>query len=170
MNYSKGGALMKKYLAALIAAASLLVCGAALAERKSAHTDTGTIESAHVDVKKHRTCSHCGMDREKFSHSRMMVTYPDGRSVGVCSIHCLVTELRSGKGGSGTIIEVADMGTGKLVAAEKAAWVVGGGRKGVMTRTPKWAFARKPDADAFISVNGGKAATYNETLALAEKD
>jgi len=27
-------------------------------------------------------CKHCGMDRTKFAHSRMVVTYSDGNSTG----------------------------------------------------------------------------------------
>lgn len=168
---------MKKQLVALFASAFLTLSGgAALAELNSGHMEghqhaAGTAaESIHADVKMHQACPHCGMDREKFAHSRMLVTYSDGSSVGVCSIHCTVTELKSNKGKMVKTVEVADLNTKKLVDAEKATWVIGGSRKGVMTRTPKWAFAGKDDAAAFISKNGGKLATYKEALALAEKE
>jgi nitrous oxide reductase accessory protein NosL len=110
------------------------------------------------------------MDREKFAHSRMLITYTAGSSVGVCSIHCAATELKAGKGKTVRVVEVADLNSKKLVDAEKAIWVIGGSRKGVMTRTPKWAFAKKDDAAAFVSKNGGKMATYKEALTLAEKE
>ena len=58
----------------------------------------------------------------------------------------------------------------QLLPAEKAFWVIGGDKKGVMTKTPKWAFARKSAAEAFIKKSGGRLATYKEALALAEKD
>ncbi|MBV5340972.1 MAG: nitrous oxide reductase accessory protein NosL [Deltaproteobacteria bacterium] len=150
--------------------------GAALAEMTPGHMEghqhaMGTaMESAHADVKMHQACPHCGMDREKFAHSRMLITYSDGTSVGVCSIHCVVTELKAQKGKVIKMVEVADLNTKKLVDAEKATWVIGGSKKGVMTRNPKWAFAQKADAIAFISKNGGQLATYKDVLALAGKE
>ena len=124
--------------------------------------------SSHVDVVKHNACKYCGMDREKFAHSRMLVTYSDGSTVGVCSIHCLVTELKVNKDKMVKTIEVADLNSKKLINVEKATWVIGGAKKGVMTKIPKWAFAQKEDAAAFISKNGGKLASYKEVLAIAE--
>lgn len=168
---------MKKQLITLFAAASLTLSGgAALAEHNPGqmgghqHVAETTSESAHADVKKHQACAHCGMDREKFAHSRMLITYSAGSSVGVCSIHCAVTELKANKGNTVKSVEVADLNTRKLVDAEKATWVIGGSRKGVMTRTPKWAFAKKDDAALFIKKNGGKLGSYKDVSALAEKD
>ncbi len=168
---------MKNKLVALFATVYMTLSGgAALAEHKPGHMEGhqngagAAAESIHADVKKHQACPHCGMDREKFAHSRMLVTYSDGSSVGVCSIHCVVTELKASKTKTVKLVEVADLNTKKLFDAEKAAWVIGGSRKGVMTLTPKWAFATKEDAAAFISKNGGKLATYKEALAQAEKE
>lgn len=168
---------MKKHLVALIASVCLaLGGGAAMAEQKSGHMEGhqhgagAAAESIHADVKAHQACPHCGMDREKFAHSRMLITYSDGLSAGVCSIHCAVTELKAGKGKTVKGVEVADLNSKKLVDAGKATWVIGGTRKGVMTRTPKWAFAKKDDATAFIGKNGGKVATYKEAFDLAEKE
>ena len=48
---------------------------------------------AHEDVKNAPSCKYCGMDREKFAHSRMLVTYDDGTKLGTCSIHCLAIDL-----------------------------------------------------------------------------
>lgn len=168
---------MTKQLVAILASVSLtLGTGAALAEHKPGQAEehlhnAGTAaESAYVDVIKHRACAHCGMDREKFSHSRMLVTYTDGTSAGVCSIHCAVTKLKASTSKAVKSVEVADLNNRKLVDVEKAAWVIGGSMKGVMTKTAKWAFAKKDDADAFVKKHGGKPATYIEAHALAEKD
>lgn len=168
---------MKIQSVVLFGAVSLILGGsAALAEHKPDHTaghqqmGAPVGESVHADVKKHQACAHCGMDREKFSHSRMLITYSDDTSVGVCSIHCTVTELRASKGKSVKSIEVADLNSRKLADAEKATWVIGGSKKGVMTKTAKWAFAKKEDAEAFVKQNGGKVAAYKEALSLAEKD
>ena len=167
---------MKKHLFALIAAVSLTLGSAALAEHKPVHMDGhqngegAASDFLHADVKTYQACPHCGMDREKFAHSRMLITYSDGSSAGVCSVHCAATELKASKGKTVKTVEVADLNSKKLVEAEKATWVIGGSRKGVMTRSPKWAFAKKDDAAAFISKNGGRLASCKEALTLAEKE
>ncbi|HCE68602.1 MAG: hypothetical protein A2X82_01165 [Geobacteraceae bacterium GWC2_55_20] len=166
-----------KRLLLLVAVSCVVYIGTAVAENKPGHmvghqhgAAVAASESMHADVKKHNACVHCGMDREKFSHSRMLVTYADGSSVGVCSIHCTAIELKANKGKPVKSLEVADLDSKKLIDAEKAFWVIGGDKKGVMTKTPKWAFARKSAAEAFIKKSGGRLATYKEALALAEKD
>lgn len=153
----------------------ILSCGISMAGQM--HSQGGheqlaeaPVGTSHADVEKHKGCRHCGMDRGKFAHSRMLITYSDGSVVGVCSIHCTVTELKASKGKTVKTVEVADYNTKKLVGAEKAIWVIGGSKKGVMTRTAKWAFAEKDAAAAFVKVNGGALATYREAQASAEKD
>jgi nitrous oxide reductase accessory protein NosL len=164
---------VKKQIITLIAVATLTLSGAALAGQMEGHEDHqhgAAAEATHADVKKIQACAQCGMDPEKFSHSRMLLTYADGTAVGVCSISCTATELKASKGKALKSVEVGDYTTKKLIDAEKATWVIGGSKKGVMTRTAKWAFAGKDDAEAFIKKNGGKLGTYKEALALAEKE
>lgn len=127
-------------------------------------------ESVHGDVQEHRNCFHCGMDREKFSRSRMLVSYADGTSVGTCSIHCVVTERSGAKEKVIKKVEVGDYNTKLLIDAEKAFWVIGGDQRGVMTKTPKWAFAKKDAAEAFIRIHGGVLTSYKDALAQAEKE
>jgi nitrous oxide reductase accessory protein NosL len=174
-NYERSSGMNKHLIVSLLVAAFLAFSGGiALAEHKSGdmadHHDGAGAESSHTDVTMHQDCRRCGMDRGKFAYSRMLITYSDGSSVGVCSLHCAVTEMKANKGKKIRIVEAADFNTGKLVAAEKAVWVIGGSRKGVMTQTPKWAFAKKDDAVAFIKKNGGKLATYNDAINAAEID
>ncbi len=168
---------MKNNIIVLFAASSLLMSGgAALAEQHMSghmehkHVSQNVAESVPVDIKKHANCVHCGMSREKFSYSRMVATYVDGTSVGGCSIHCLSTELKKNMGKTVTLLEVADLNTGKLIHAKKAFWVIGGDKQGVMTKVPKWAFAQKSSAVEFIKKNGGKLATFREALAMAENE
>lgn len=40
-----------------------------------------------ADVASHAACQHCGMDREKFAHSRMLIEYDDGTTAATCSLH-----------------------------------------------------------------------------------
>jgi nitrous oxide reductase accessory protein NosL len=168
---------VKKQYIALVTAVFLMWCGGAvLAEykpgdvEKHLYTHKVAAESQYEDVIKHQCCPHCGMDREKFNNSRMLITYSDGFSVGICGIHCAVTALKNNKNRPVASVEVADYSTKKLVNAEKAFWVIGGSRRGVMTAQAKWAFEKKEDAAAFVKKNNGKLITYKEAFDYAEKD
>jgi len=130
----------------------------------------GTVCLAADKVEAPDACVHCGMDRTKFAHSRMIVTYTDSSSAGTCSLNCIVTDLSKNKAKTVKSFQVADYNTKKLIDAKSAAWVIGGTKKGVMTPVAKWAFADKKEADAFIKANGGKPATFGEALKAAEKE
>ena len=130
----------------------------------------GAAWSGQEDIDQHKACVHCGMDRKAFDYSRMLVQYADGSSVGTCSIHCVAIELNAKKGPKVTAILVADRDTRELLAAEKAVWVMGGSKKGVMTAVPKWAFAKKEAADAFVKENGGKIVSWEDALQAAQKE
>ncbi|HTZ39428.1 MAG TPA: nitrous oxide reductase accessory protein NosL [Syntrophales bacterium] len=125
---------------------------------------------AQDDVKKTASCKYCGMDREKFAHSRMLIEYTDGKAVGTCSIHCAAVEFALTIDKTPKAIMVGDYNTKMLIDAEKATWVIGGSKMGVMTRNAKWAFAQKGDAEKFIAQNGGKLATYDDAMKAAYED
>jgi nitrous oxide reductase accessory protein NosL len=137
------------------------------AHNPASATETG---SPYADVNRQRECSQCGMDRKTFAHSRILVTYEDGSAVGTCSIACLVTELKTNRGKTVRSIQVGDYTSKKLIDATQAVWVIGGSKRGVMTRTAKWAFSRKADAEAFVSTCGGKIADYPEAYRQAEAE
>jgi hypothetical protein len=107
------------------------------------------------------------MDRAKFAHSRMLVTYDDGTKVGTCSIHCLAIDLALNIDKTPKLIEVGDYTGKNLMDAEKAYWVLDGSHPGVMSKQAKWAFAKKEDADKFIKENGGALATFDEAMKAA---
>ena len=65
---------------------------------------------------------------------------------------------------------VADYNKKNLIDAEKASWVIGGKIPGVMTKTAKWAFADKKDAEAFIKENGGKLANFEDAMKATYDD
>jgi len=122
------------------------------------------------DVKDSPRCTHCGMDREKFGFSRMLVEYEDGKKVGTCSIHCVAMDLVGDLDRAPKAFWVGDLGTSKLLDAEKAVWVIGGSKPGVMTRRAKWAFETKEAAEAFVKANGGAVATFEAALEAAYLD
>jgi len=131
-------------------------------------TGIGVPAMAQSDIDEHRSCTHCGMDRKAFGYSRMLVVYEDGGKVGVCSLHCALTELDANKKRKVASLLVADRNTRSLISVEKAFWVVGGTKRGVMSRHPTWAFATKAAADEFIASYGGKSATWDEVLTIAK--
>ena len=115
-------------------------------------------------------CKHCGMDRTKFSHSRMLVEYDDGSSTGTCSIHCMAVELANHIDKTPKSLKVADYNTKNLIDSETACWVIGGDKQGVMTGRAKWAFAAKSDAEAFIKVSKGSIGTFDDAIKAAYED
>ena len=122
---------------------------------------------AQEDVKTAPLCKYCGMDRTKFAQTRMLVTYDDGTQVGTCSIHCLALDLSTNIDKTPMVIEVGDYKSKMLIDAEKAYWVIGGNKPGVMTKQAKWAFANKVYADKFIREHGGTLATFDEAMKAA---
>jgi copper chaperone NosL len=129
-----------------------------------------TILSANEDIKKHPSCPLCGMDREKFAHSRMLIEYDEGTQVGTCSLHCSAIDLALNLDKTPKLIWVGDYYTKALINAEKAFWVVGGAKPGVMTKRAKWAFAQKEGADKFLKENGGNLTDFDGALKAAYED
>jgi nitrous oxide reductase accessory protein NosL len=123
-----------------------------------------------ADVQLSPSCHHCGMDRDKFSHSRMVIEYEDGSAIATCSLHCAAVELANTIDKIPVMLRVADYDGKELIEADKAVWVMGGNKKGVMTAKAKWAFAGRPAADRFILANGGGIVTFDEAIKAAYDD
>jgi copper chaperone NosL len=131
---------------------------------------TGSGAFAQSDIEDHRSCAYCGMDRKAYGFSRMLIQYEDGTLIGVCSLHCAVVELDANQGRKVKSLLVADRDTRTLIDAEKAIWVMGGKKRGVMTQLPKWAFQMKANAEAFIKTNGGTIVSLKEAIAAAREE
>lgn len=148
--------MKKLYVLMVVMVCCLLVSGIAFAQQD--------------DIKKHPSCKYCGMDREKVSHSRMYLEYDNGSTEGVASLHCAALDLATNTDTTPKAIMVGDYNTKNLIDAEKAFWVVGGTKTGVMTARAKWAFDKKENAEKFISENGGKLSTFDEAMNAAYED
>jgi copper chaperone NosL len=122
---------------------------------------------AQEDIAKHAACPYCGMDRQKFAHSRVFVTYDDGSTLGTCSIHCAAIDLAINIDKTPKAIMVGDFNTKELIDAEKAVWVMGGSKMGVMTKRAKWAFGSQDSADDFIKQNGGEIVVFEQAIKAA---
>lgn len=107
------------------------------------------------------------MDREAYAQSRVVLTYDDGKVVGLCSVHCAAEDMKQRSGRQMVSFMVADYGTKQLIDGRRAFWVVGGSLPGVMTSRPTWAFATEADAKGFIAANGGERADFGQALAAA---
>jgi len=130
----------------------------------------GVASAQEADVKKHPACKYCGMDWEKFAHSRFFVEFEDGSTLGICSLHCAAVDFASDIDKTPKTFRVGDYGMKKLVDAEKAFWVIDGRKPGVMTKRAKWAFAAKEDAERFIAQNGGSLVTFEQVFRAAYED
>ncbi len=125
---------------------------------------------ADDDTKAHPNCIYCGMDRAKFAQSRMLIAYDDGSKAAFCSIHCAAVDLALKIDKTPQSVMVGDYATKELIDAEKASWVVGGAKMGVMTKRAKWAFAAKESAEKFMSENGGSLVSFDEALKASYED
>lgn len=132
----------------------------------------GTAALAQVaeDIQKYPDCKYCGMDRQKFAHSRMLIEYSDGSGLGSCSIHCAAIDLSQNIDKDPKSIKVADYQNKNLIDAEKAYWVIGGNKPGVMTTRAKWAFADQKAAGAFVKENGGQLASFDDAMKATYED
>jgi copper chaperone NosL len=122
------------------------------------------------DIKQTPSCKYCGMNREMFAHSRMVIEYEDGTAMGTCSLHCAIVDLALNLDKNPKAILVGDYGTKALIDAEKAIWIIGGNKPGVMTKNAKWAFAKKEDAEKFKQEQGGRLASFDEAVEAAHQD
>ncbi len=122
------------------------------------------------DVRLHKSCKLCGMDRGMFDFSRMLIEYDDGTIAAVCSIHCAAVELANNIDKTPKSIKVGDFSGKQLIDAEKAVWVVGGSKPGVMSKRGKWAFEGKDGAELFMKTNQGKIASFEEVMKTAYED
>lgn len=122
------------------------------------------------DVKANPSCKYCGMDREKFAHSRMLIEYEGGKASATCSLHCAALDLAVSMDSMPSDIRVADYNTKELISAEDAVWVMGGKAPGVMTMRAKWAFKDEASAKAFVAANGGEIVPFDEAVSAAYED
>jgi copper chaperone NosL len=126
--------------------------------------------SGQDDVQKHPACKYCGMDREKFAHSRVFIDYDDGTTAGMCSLHCAAIDLALNIDKTPKTLFIGEYNAKDLIDAEKAFWIIGGKKMGVMTTKAKWAFVGKEDAEKFKAENGGDAATFDQAMKAAYED
>ena len=150
--------MKKMYFLNLVIAAYFAIFGLAFAEQ------------AKDDISVHKACKYCGMDRGAYNFSRMLIEYDAGTAAAFCSIHCAAVDLATNIDKKPKSIRVGDFKGKHLIDAEKAFWVVGGNKPGVMSKRGKWAFETKDDAETFVKINQGKIVSFEEAMKLAYDD
>ncbi len=123
---------------------------------------TGTL--AADDIKEIPACQYCGMDRDQFGQTRMLIEYEGGSKIGVCSIHDAGVDLAQSISKTISAIWTADYNSRKLIDAEKATWVIGGDIPGVMSKKSRVAFSDKKAALAFQKEHGGDIADFDQAI------
>ena len=122
------------------------------------------------DIQKFPSCNHCGMDRGKFAHSRMLIEYDDGTIEGMCSLRCAAVDLAIKIDKAPKAIWVGAYDTKKLIDAERASWLIGGSKMGVMTKRAKWGFEGPEQAERFKKESGGELSTLELAIKAAYED
>ena len=115
-------------------------------------------------------CFYCGMRRADYGYSWVQIHFPKGSVYGFCSLHCASIHMALHPEAVPREILVSDYGTHRLIDADKAYWVIGGSKPGVMTARAKWAFARREEAERFVRQYGGRLATATEAIRAAGED
>ena len=110
------------------------------------------------------------MYRSQFGHSWVILEHDNSPAIGVCSVHCAVIHMALHTDKFTNRITVGDYNSHKQIDADRAFWVIGGNKVGVMTTRAKWAFATKDKADEFMSKHGGRPSTFSEVLEASFED
>ena len=150
--------MKKKYIVNLVLALFPIFAGAAFTEQRE------------DDIAVHKSCKYCGMDRGMHNFSRMLVEYDDGSKAPFCSLRCAAVDLATNIDKTPKTISVGDFNGKQLIDAEKAFWVVGGSKPGVMSKRGKWAFADQDAAENFTKTNQGQVVSFEEAMRMAYED
>lgn len=114
------------------------------------------------------SCPICGMHLQKFYKTNHAGETKDGTKQ-YCSIHCVVDDNELKKTDIKDL-KVVDTNSLKFIPAHKASYVVGSSKPGTMSRTSKYAFAKKSDAEVFAKEFGGKVTNLDGAYTSAMKD
>jgi len=115
------------------------------------------------------SCVICGMHLPTFYKTNHAAETKAGTKKQYCSIHCVAHDNEINKTDL-LNLKVVDTNSLKFVRADKAFYVVGSSKPGTMSRTSKYAFAKKSEAEAFSKKFGGEIMNLHDTYTVAMKD
>lgn len=127
----------------------------------------GYAVSRNADLRSHPACQTCGASRKACDHGRIVVEFVDGTKRADCGLHCLAENLVTQPGRTPKRFLVADYGSKRLIAADRAQWVIYDNRSQCRGSTASMAFSDPDDADRFIARYGGKLTDFDGVLKIA---
>ena len=115
------------------------------------------------------SCIICGMRLQAFYKTNHAADTKTGTKKQYCSLHCVVEDNEINKTDL-VNVKVVDTNRLKFISAQKAFYVVGSSKPATMSRTSKYAFAKKSEADAFAKQFGGKVMNLHDAYSASMKD
>lgn len=114
------------------------------------------------------SCPICGMHLPTFYKTSHAADTKHGTRQ-YCSIHCVVEDNELNKTDLKNLRAV-DANSLKIISAIDAFYVVGSKKPATMSRTSKYAFAKKSEAESFAKEFGGKVMKFYDAYDVATKD
>lgn len=129
------------------------------------------------DVAEYPSCSHCGMDRTRWSHTRHRVEYSDGHVEATCSLRCAAQSLDDNWGRRVQGVSAADAGSPDdlepLWPVDELVYVLDPTQPGTMAPRRKWAYRDRAAAEAMarkLEASGGRLLTFDQALLATFED
>lgn len=122
---------------------------------------------------KYPRCRYCGMYREKFSHTRMLIAFDDQSVDVTCSLRCAALSLTLYFRNGPKEFYVGDFGSDEpvkpLIRAETAHFVIDPSKPGTMTKVSKAAYSDRTKAEAAAAAEasakaGARVVGFEEAL------
>ncbi len=162
------------FLVSILAALLFVGCtDSSTATPKSSKTHFQTVPAGQATLvqtgKDKESCVICGMNLPTFYKTSHAAETKTGTKRQYCSIHCVVEDNEINKTDL-VNVKVVDTNSLKFISVYKVFYVVGSSKPGTMTRTSKYAFAKKSEAEAFAKEFGGKVMNFNDTYTVSMKD
>ena len=152
---------------------SLLFIGATNSIAKSSEVRFQTVSAKQAKLvqkgKNKKSCVICGMNLQTFYKTSHAAETKKGTKRQYCSLHCVVHDNEINKTDL-VNLKVVDTNSLKFISVYKAFYVVGSSKPATMSRTSKYAFAKKSKANAFAKKFGGKIMNFNDTYTKSMKD
>jgi copper chaperone NosL len=114
-------------------------------------------------------CPNCGMMLNMWARTRHEFSNSDGTHA-TCSLRCLADMSNNSGEKPGSVQVALYLHPEKMVAADKAFYVIGSSAKGTMTMKSKIAFLTDKEAANFVAEYGGKVVDFSTALAAATKE
>ncbi len=115
------------------------------------------------------SCVICGMNLPTFYKTNHTAETKTGTKKQYCSLHCVVEDNEINKTDL-VNVKAVNTNTLKFIPAHKAFYVVGSSKPATMSRTSKYAFSKKSEADTFAKQFGGKVMNLHDTYTESMKD